>query len=213
MKDKQLLMLTLPNSGSTWFAALIAQHTRYNRYAAEYFNPIRNAEHYEALSQEFGCEFVSCYKNIASAGSHRTDALIRRTWGTDDYNFTKEIFSPFKLRMFATHFRVFVLIRDAADSFPPRRLRVWSFYEHAWQAIKDSGIPIEGSHFETKALAAHRVMTQALVSDANDYGVPVLNYRELFTDQGLQEKLQLAIGECNDQLLRAIRGSRVQIPR
>ena len=213
MNDKPLLMLTLPNSGSTWLASLIAQHTKWNRYFQEFFNPIRNAPYFQTLSKEFGCELVSCYRNIASRGSEGIHNDIETTWGVEPFNFTKEIFSPAKLPVFIKHFKVFVLLRDEDDSFPPRRLRVWSFYEHAWQAYADTGITRDGGEFRLKALEAYRLMKAVMLSDANQYNVPVINYRDLFDDAGLQEKLQLAIGDNSGQLLQAIQDSRVRITR
>lgn len=211
--SESLLMLTLPNSGSTWLADLIARHTRWNRYSMEYFNPIRNAANFNTLSRHFGCELLSCYRNIAKTGGPGIHSAIRETWGQDVYNFTKEVFSPAKLPVFVQHFRCFVLLRSAADTFPPKRARVWSFYEHSWQAMHDAGDELVGEHFEDKALIAHLHMQERLQSDAQALGVPVINYRELFDDSQLQGKMEAAIGECDGRLLGAIRESRRLVER
>lgn len=57
---KPLLMLSLPNSGSSWLAELIAANTSWNRYFMEYFNPLRNIVWYHELSKGFGCELIDC---------------------------------------------------------------------------------------------------------------------------------------------------------
>lgn len=206
---KPLMLVSLPNSGSTWLADLIAGNTRYNRYFMEYFNPIRNAQHYETLAPHFGCELISCYRNIARGGYIGIDRAITSTWGSEDYNFTKEVFSPFKLPILTRHFRCFVLIRDAGDTFPPTRARVWSFYEHAWHALAEAGYRMAGNTCELRAWNAHSIMRMVLERDAAELGVPVIQYRELFTDKGLAEKLQAALGESGARLQLAIRASRV----
>ena len=211
---ESLLMLTLPNSGSSWLADLIARHTDWSRYSMEFFNPLRSPKHYETLARNFGCELAACYQNIASPGDEWIDDDIRQSWGLEQFNFTKEVFSPFKLEAFTRHFRCFVLQRSAEDTFPPKRIRIWSFYEHAWFALRDAGY-CDGKprHFEARALAAHAVMQSMMLLDAQRLGVPVLQYRDLFDDAALPGKLQAAIGDTDGRLLAAIKESRRLIER
>lgn len=201
-----LLMLTLPNSGSTWFAELIAQHTRYDRYRMEFFNPIRSPQHYMMLRRQFGCELADCYSNIAEPGDELIDEEIRSAWGAENLNFTKEVFSPYKLASFTRHFRCFVLLREAADTFPPKRVRVWSFYEHAWFALCRAGLAKEGNamHFEERARQAHRIMSEAIRADAATLAVPIVEYRDLFEDKGLPARLQERRRCLADRRLEAI---------
>lgn len=212
--EQSLCMLSLPNSGSTWLANLIAVNTEWSRYCMEYFNPLRNSRHYTALAPVFGCELISCYRNIAKGDCDGIDQAIDRTWHTDDYNFTKEVFSPFKLPAFTRHFRCFVLLRHADDTFPPGRARVWSFYEHAWWALKDEGHCMAGDTAEDRARAAHQVMQHALRREAEFMGVPVIEYRDLFSDTDrLIEILQHAIGGQGRRLAAAIEVTRVMARR
>lgn len=211
MKDS-LLMLSVPNSGSTWLAAMIAAHSRWSAYRPEFFNPIRSQEHFAALAQHFGCELVECYRNIASPGDERIHDVIRTTWKASGLNFTKEVFSPFKLGAFAQHFRVFVLLRSAEDTFPPHRLRVWSFYEHAWHALREAGLVSAKSTARTiaeRAIEAHSIMTVALEHQAHEHGATVIRYRELFDDSIMERRIAEAIGECPKALADAIRRTRL----
>lgn len=213
---QSLLMLSLPNSGSTWLADLIAKHSRWDRYCMEFFNPIRSPKHYNTLARNFGCELHACYKNIADPGDEMIDRDIRESWGTEEFNFTKEVFSPFKLEAFARHFRCFVLLRDLGDTFPPKRARIWSFYEHAWFALKEAGLlgnAYPAWHFEDRAMQAHAIMQAAIVVDAERLGVPVIRYRDLFEDEGLKPRLEAAIGECDDRLVSALQETRRLVER
>jgi hypothetical protein len=203
-----LALLSLPNSGSTWFAQQIAEHTDWNRYRMEFFNPLRNPKHYSRLAQHFGCELISCYSNIATGDCHGIDADIRATWGEEDYNFTKEVFSPFKLPVFARNFRCVVLLRAEEDSFPPDRARIWSFYEHAWYALCEAGIKLRGDTVEERARSAAACMSRRLEADARALEIPVIHYRDLFNDGMLRTTLQGALGECTDELYASIRETR-----
>lgn len=200
---KPLLMLTLPNSGSTWLAEMIAAELGLN-YAMEFFNPVRNTKHQAVLSRQFGCERISCYRNIAIAGDEDglIDDDIIATWGAEHYNFTKEVFSPFKLAAFVRHFRCFVLLRSAALTFPPTRLRIWVFYECAWHALKERGHPGVSKQLqamESRAIEAHAIMTARLRADAAWLDVPIIEYEALFADESaLNATLARALGPLPD---------------
>lgn len=180
MKPLPLLMQSLPNSGSTWLAEMLAKHLPDCSYVMEFFNPLRNPKYEQVLSRQFGCELIASHRNIASAGWIGIDDDIINTWGRERFTFTKEVFSPFKLPVFVRHFKCFVLLRSAEQSFPPSRARIWSFYEHAWFAMREHGITVTGATVRERALSAHAVMSARIREDAARLGVPVIEYQELF---------------------------------
>ena len=61
---QQTVLLSLPNSGSTWFANLISNHSNHNYYDIEFFNPLQNTKYRTQLQVGFGCELIGCYRNI-----------------------------------------------------------------------------------------------------------------------------------------------------
>ena len=103
------LLNTLPNSGSTWLGEIIGRAL--GRSHLEYFNPLQNPARERQLVWNFGCELAGCFDNIASPGDEHVHDDIRASWGADDFVFTKEVFSPFKLPAFAEHFECAVLTR------------------------------------------------------------------------------------------------------
>jgi hypothetical protein len=210
---KPLLMLSLPNSGSSWLASQIEAYTSYSKYWMEFFNPLRNPRHYRQLSIGFGCELVDCYKNIAVGDYPDFDDDVRETFGQSGMNFTKEVYSPLKLSAFMRHFRCFVLLRDEADTFPPSRIRIWSFYEHAWWAFAEHSVFLSGRTVHGRALAAYRHMHETIEADALRLDVPIIQYRDLFDDSKLAETMKKCIGECPDALLRGIAQTRVLTAR
>jgi len=182
---KPLLMQGLPNSGSTWFAALLAKNIRGCRYYdKEFFNPVCNIKHEVVLRKNFGCELVSCYRNIATAGGPGIHDDIRATWGAENYTFTKECNSAFKLPVFIEHFDCFVFLRSAKNTFPPGRARVWSFYEHAWWALREAGHDVVDISTPDRAHEAFGILTEVILYDANRLKVPVIWWEDLAADPG-----------------------------
>ncbi len=122
---------------------------------------------------------------------------ISETWDRDGYTFTKEVFSPYKLRQFAERFNCAVLVSESRLVFPPTRLRVYSFYEHAYVSLTEE----RRVHFPLLppcpsvadyAIAAHDKMAADLVDEADRLGVPVLRYRDLLTGSHFNIVMQLA---------------------
>jgi hypothetical protein len=212
---KPLLMMTMPNSGSTWFAKILAgQLPGCRYYDKEFFNPVCNLKHESTLRQNFGSELVSCHRNIASPGDSDLDDDIIATWGAENYNFTKECQSCFKMEGFLRHFRVFVFLRPEAESFPPNRARVWSFYEHAWHSLRHHGHMLTAETTVDRALEAYRVMYAHMLADAKMHNVPIIFYGDLFDEREiLRERLARALGYDSDDLVDAVIATRVRSDR
>lgn len=178
-KGRTRIVVSLPNSGTTWFCGLLAKHTP-SKYADEYFNPGLNHEHEVILRERFGTEFACCYRNIALPADERCDEIIRETWAKSDFTLTKENYSPLKLDLFTRHFTsVIVLLRHTAGVFPPSRSRVWSFYEHAWQAFADAGFPMREVTLRARCMEVHTLMARTLKRDAQRLNVPIVYYEDM----------------------------------
>lgn len=192
--SRDLLIMSLPNSGTTWVCRCIAKHHD-GDYYDEYFNPVLNDRHEVVLREAFGSELACCYRNIALEREPETRTAIQTTWMKDDYTFTKENYSPFKLHLFAEHFRVVVLLRHTAGVFPPSRVRVWSFYEHCWQALKDAGAAeLREVGVRSRAMEAHAFMVRHMRKEAIRLGLPIIYYEDLFNDRMEQMVLDAGFG-------------------
>ena len=202
---RPLLMLSLPNSGSTWFAALLAKHIPGCKYFdKEFFNPVCNIKHERVLQRNFGCELVGCYRNIALAGDININSDIIETWFAEDYSFTKECNSAFKLPTFVQHFNCFAFLRGLEHSFPPGRVRVWSFYEHAWWALKEAGFELRQESLRARAMEAHVIQTAAILRDADLLGVPIIRYEDVFTRPADISAQLREVCEVDDDFAEAI---------
>jgi hypothetical protein len=207
---KPLLMQGLPNTGSSWFAKLLSQHIPGCRYyEKEFFNPVCNMRHEVILQRQFGCELVGCYQNIAREGRQGIDDDIDETWGSESYTFTKECNSAFKLPTFIRHFDCFVFLRKAENIFPPGRVRVWSFYEHAWWALLQAGFTLNEDTLMGRAMEAHSILEEVILADAQALQVPVIWWEDLFTDPRsvalkLSEVVDLDVDSLTDAITSGI---------
>lgn len=69
---KQWMMLSLPNSGSTWIGKILGKHSRIlNYYDKEFFSPNCNPMHRELIADGFGSEPVAYYRNIAVSSENK----------------------------------------------------------------------------------------------------------------------------------------------
>ncbi len=210
MNDRPLLIQSLPNSGSTWFAALVARNLPGARYCMEFFNPLRNLRFRARLEQRWGCELVGCYQHIAAPDDPSLDDDIAACWFGSGYTMTKEVFAPRRLATFARHFQCVVFIRSWANSFPASRLRVWSFYEHAWHSLALHGFPVTAQRLDDRCEEAHRLLTASLIADAALCGVPVVTWESLFEGpRVVQDTLRAALGWCSDGLADEIAATAV----
>lgn len=206
---KPLMMMSLPNSGTTWLGDVIARFLPRGpeAYTREYFNPVFTYKHDVQLRRFFGADLVSCYHNLALADAPGIDECIRDTFFADGrYDFTKEVFSPFKLGVFARHFDCFLMMRSAQDSLPPNRVRVWNSYEHIWHALKllsdltgmqSTFGPLTAKDTYSKAYEAHAICDTVLRADAARLGVPVIEFQDLMfgTEASVRALLEPVLSE------------------
>jgi hypothetical protein len=96
------------------------------------------------------------------------------------------------------------MLRTEANSFPPHRVRVWSFYEHAWFALRRAGYDVGGTTTSERAVAAHRVLTDVILRDASRLNVPVIWYEDIFNDPRAVLATLRTVTEVSDDLIRGI---------
>jgi len=181
------LCLSLPNSGSDWFADLVAQCTPEGRYyRKEFFNPITNWPHFGRLSQVFACELPStamnlhrqCRNMLDENDERRMLEVIDETWGQQDrWNCNKEVWSFANAKVLRQRFELWALTRSTDTLFPPSRARVWAWYDAiacAWD-----GKPSPATEIQDRCRMAHRDATDILLNSAKQFGFPVLDYDNL----------------------------------
>lgn len=186
---KQYMIIGLPSCGSDWLCPLLARHSggRLRYFEKEYFNPITNWKHTGVLESVFGCEMVSCYRNItAPSWDSNAQRVYEQTWCKDDYNFDKELMSPFRVEHWAQRFAVALLHRSRENTFPPSRARVWSWYDaiyhsllaHGHETCRDAKPPT----LAERTRRAHDVCWRHLKEVAGRLDLPILDYDHLCQD-------------------------------
>lgn len=197
--SRSIALLSLPNTGTDWFVDLVLRHNSRLRYFREFFNPICNPTYENVLNRAFGCEMVDNYAMIAKAHCPYDD-VYQRTWAKENYNFTKENYSAFKLSWFLGRFDCFVLYRRAESTLPGGRLQVKTWYDamycsllrNRWtldsevRALVDFAVA-EADTIAKRQVAAFVIYYYKLLKDAHRRNVPILNYDLLI--QGSPEEL------------------------
>lgn len=140
--QKPMMLLSAPNCGSDWLAATLCDSQKGINYSREFFNPANNHKYCDILAKGFGCEYVTCYKQIAENNQDICQSIFNSTWKQERYNFTKENYSCFKIPFFVKEFNCFAFVRDVRDSLPAkRRTPVTSWYLSIYESLffhKDS---------------------------------------------------------------------------
>jgi hypothetical protein len=188
---RPIVLLSLPNTGTDWLVDLWLHQNPTLRYFREFFNPICNSKYEDQLNRSFGCEMVDNYSMIAKPLRHY-DPVYQRTWAKENYNFTKENYSAFKLDWFLDKFDCFVLYRRAELTLPGSRLQVKTWYDamycsllrNRWTLEPDVRLLVdfavsEADTIAERLVAAFVIYYYKLLRDAHRRNVPVLDYDHL----------------------------------
>jgi len=188
----QIALVGMSDSGTNWLVRtmLASQIGNSLRYFREFFNPICNLRHAPVLSEGFGCEVASTVPMIArpSETQPRLYDLYNQTWRREDFTFTKENYSVFKIPFFDSQFDVVLLYREPASLWPPARLRVVTWYNAVYESILANrrDYPVEFqqqiSQYATDLTIAERAEAGHALSIAymrmmrDRYRLPLLTY-------------------------------------
>jgi hypothetical protein len=189
--ERPIALLSLPNTGTDWFADMLLRQNPRLRYYREFFNPICNPLYENVLNRAFGCEMVDNFAMIAKANGHH-ESVFQQTWAKEHYNFTKENYSAFKLNWFVMHFDCVVLYRKAELSLPGTRLPVKTWYDamycsllrNRWTLEPDVRVLVdfaanEADTIAKRLVAAFVIYYYKLLKDAHLHNVPILDYERL----------------------------------
>jgi hypothetical protein len=210
VKQKPLLMMTLPSSGSTWLADVIVKELGLlaHQKSAEFFQPLTNLPMYEMLARCFGSENPSCMDNIMTMPRVGDFEQAVQKFHEHGYTFCKEVFQFFHTPLFVKHFRVFFLYRSAANTFPPKRLRVLAWYDAIATAIESNiGNRFSKTNLLARSIEAHEWCWEYLIKGyAESYKLPILRYEQI-TDGGVDDvRMELAQVFDGDDLERVVNG-------
>jgi hypothetical protein len=191
----QLILLSTPNSGSDWFSNILAEKEE-KKYFREFFNPITNEKYTDLLANSFGCELVSTYKNIASQNLADCETTYNNTWKKENFNFTKENYSVFKIPFFVKKFNCIALTRRIENSFPPnRKNEVFCWYESIYCSMiknidtlpKKTKLQIENSiknnSIVHKILMCFQIYQESLIDYCTEYKIPIVRWEILMKEK------------------------------
>jgi hypothetical protein len=124
------------------------------------------------------------------------------TWMLDRSTFTKEVWSCFRVPFFSARFAMIGLARSAEYTFPPKRLRVLSWYNAIWQSLVTQyrrhawhfdpmiATMVDRAYMEVSrsllhvAVAAHAIATAVMRRDLHAVNVATLDWKNLMLYHG-----------------------------
>lgn len=175
MSNRPKLILSMPSSGSDFFARSVAEATDWSYYDKEWFNPICNLKHFDELQQDgFFCESPSCQDNMYDTVHSR-----RMYWKFLDtgHKLNKEVFNFAKWRWFSQRFDIVCLVRTKQTMFPPSRLRVLQWYESICTAV--SPYDVHTNTFLERVDKGYNIAINYLMRPE----VPMIWYEDLMKDE------------------------------
>lgn len=223
--DRPVAILSMPNCGSDWLAATLYETQPHLRYFREFFNPATNPFDRDKLIGTFGCEYVSCYKNIASYDAAACQVAFNETWAKRQYNFTKENYAAFKLPFFAEKFHCIGFVRNVQQSLPATRdAQVSYWYDAIYNSIlaNQHSLPVENIDMlnrfvDSRPSLFHQnifsfcFLQQILEKACKEHDIKVLDYSILMN--GNYNELMYYLGDFSeifnvDRWVRRIGASR-----
>ena len=177
---RDVLLASMPSSGSDWLAKCFVDAHPHHTYWREFFSPLANWQHSAALEESLGDVLVGCADNLGRSMDHDDlHQLLAETWDMVPASFTKDVMLAAQLDAFAARFDTFILLRRLEDSFPPTRRRVIRWYEcFAWQLDQTNPRLRRGSPAE-RACIGYRAMLDIMNRQAYDNNIPVLWWHDL----------------------------------
>ena len=126
----RLLIAAMPSSGSDWFASCILAVSELQAHptAKEPLNPICNIAHFDLIATAFGCEAANTIRRIAAPPRQDTVDHVLELAIPPEVNFVKEVWCGYQLEQLEDHFHIVTMTRSHANTFPPTRVRVYSWY-------------------------------------------------------------------------------------
>jgi len=195
---KPIILISAPNNGTDWICRTIADSERKLKYFREFFNPITNKKYTNELSEVFGCEYVSCYEKIAYYNKEKCKKIYEKTWLKEQYNFTKENYSVFKIPFFVEEFKCFSMTRKVENSFPPtRENEVLCWYDAIFNSMvlnidnlpsKISNkirIAKKSSSIKEKVIMSYVIYQEAMVNYCREYDIPIIEWENLMGDESV----------------------------
>lgn len=191
-KHHDTLLLSMPKSGSNFFANTLVKANPNVNYLHEYFNKLHTVQ----MAEYLGFPIKRLYTEYFFALEIPKDkfkVMYEVTWQKEDANFTKEVFSNFRVPLLQDYFTLFALYRHRKHTFPTGSSHLFlplyqSFASVHFQdpTLKKIQTFVKKHTFtdEQKDYAIHTVANYIMLRDCARYNIPVIDYKKLLTLTG-----------------------------
>ena len=219
----QYMLLALPRSGSGWLAAQLEKNLDL-QYRWEYFSAYSPGGNKKYYGHE---KHIKPLCGPTESWIEELDKLYQNTWlkEKENFNFTKEVWSAFKLPFFIRHFNCFVLYRSRKLTFPSS-IPEWpaAYYHSACENFETLDDNLQQmikvakdfpNNINCVSMVGHTIAYYQLLMDAEQHNIPVINYTKLVTlPKGrlwtyMERKMQGV--EVSDKLIDSVKQSAKKI--
>lgn len=201
------MVLSLPNTGTDWLFNSICSVSEI-KYSREFFNPVCNSKYENIFKPWFGCEMATCIEAIAKPISKKEyEWVLGNTWYRENFNYTKENYSSFKIEHHVNKFNCCIFYRKLSKSLPG--LRGWNVVENWYCAMFQSLVlnaksidePLKtlvefgidrAKSFEEQCVFAFLIYYAKLLLAAKEHNLPIVDYDALIcgTDDEVDHEIQ-----------------------
>lgn len=191
-------MLSLPRSGSDWFANQVTLANSLIFYR-EFFNIRDEARpHYLRDESKIAPLFGGHMHPIPIARPEGKEAedLFLETFMKSEFNFNKEVYCFNKIWLYHKHTTCFTLYRSRHMTFPGKSLPTKTINVYLpiykslsqWAGLSDkySEIVRKAVTLEQKAYVAHAIASVYLISNSLHFGIPILRYSAILKNPEME---------------------------
>jgi hypothetical protein len=189
-KETDVMLVSMPKSGSNFFANTLVESNPDVCYKHEYFNKIQTVQMADFLNIELKRRYEE-YFFALEFSDEQFETIYKVTWGREpEANFTKEVFSALRIPLFQRKFTIFALYRHRKYTFPTNSSHLYLPLYKSFERVhfKDPDIANIKTFIEMttqtdqqKECAIHTVANYIILRDCARYNLPVLDYEQLLT--------------------------------
>lgn len=192
-KERDVLLVSMPKSGSNFFADTLIKSNPNICYKHEYFNRIQTTQMADFLNITLKKLYAE-YFFALELTEEQFSTIYKKTWQREPKaNFTKEVFSGFRVHLMQNYFTTFALYRHRKYTFPTFSSHLFLPLYKSFESIKFKNPELAAiKEFvvnttitdQEKECAIHTVTNFLMLRECGRYNLPVIDYDKIMELSG-----------------------------
>lgn len=192
-KQTDVLLVSLPKSGSNFFVNTLIKSNPKINYKHEYFNKIQTVQMAEYLNINIKRLYTE-YFFALELTKEQFATMYRKTWEREpEANFTKEVFSGFRVHLMQDYFTTFALYRHRKYTFPTFSSHLFLPLYQSFETVdfKDPDLATikkfvinNTTTDQEKECAIHTVTNFLILRECGRHNLPVIDYDKIMELSG-----------------------------